>query len=64
MVGLVGTVDGHVKVLSLGVGEGGELDVELRQMGTSDFLVELLGEHAVKGNQRHDRRERAKPNTH
>lgn len=39
------TVDGDVKVLRLLIGEGGEFDVELSKVGTSDFLIELLGEH-------------------
>jgi len=45
VVGLVGTVDGNIQVAGLFLGEDGQLDVELGQMGTSDFLIELLGEH-------------------
>lgn len=45
--GLVGTVDRDVEVLGLRLGEGGELDVQLRQVGTGDLFVEFLGEHAM-----------------
>lgn len=42
---LVRTVDGNVEVLGLGLGESGQLDVELSKVSTGDFLVEFLGEH-------------------
>lgn len=42
---LVRAVDGDVEVLGLVVGQGGELDVELRKVSAGDFLVELLGQH-------------------
>lgn len=42
---LVGTIDRDVKVLGLSFSEGGELDVELSDMGTGNFLIQLLGEH-------------------
>ena len=29
----------------MGIGEGSKLDIELSQMSTSNFLVELLGQH-------------------
>lgn len=45
MLWLVGTVDGDVKVRGLLLGQSGELDVELSEMGAGDFLVELLGQH-------------------
>lgn len=43
--GLIGAVSRDVKVLALGFGEDGQLDVELLQVCASDLLVELLGEH-------------------
>ena len=43
--GLVGTVDGDVKVLGLLVSERCELDVELLEVSTCDLLIELLGKH-------------------
>lgn len=45
MVGLVGAIDGDVQVTGLGLGQGGQLDIEGGQVGTGDLLVELLGEH-------------------
>lgn len=42
---LVGTGDRDVEVVGLDLGQGGQLDVELRQVSTGDLLVELLGEH-------------------
>lgn len=45
VVGLVRTLDGQTKVVGLDLGHGGELDAELSQVGTSDLLVERLGEH-------------------
>ena len=45
MRGLVGAVDGDVKVLALSFVKDGQLDVELLQVRAGDFLVKLLGEH-------------------
>ena len=42
---LVRTIDRDIKVFGLGLGESGQLDVELGKMGTGNFLVELLGEN-------------------
>lgn len=47
MVGLVRTANGETEVVGLLCGHGGELDVELTQVGTSDLLVKSLGEHAT-----------------
>jgi len=46
VVGLVGTVLGETKVVGLLGGHGGELDAKLTEMGSSNLLVEGLGEHA------------------
>ena len=43
--GLIGAIHRDVKVLALGIGEDGQLDVELLQVCASDLLVELLGEY-------------------
>ena len=45
MRGLVRAVDGDVEVRGLLGGELSELHVELLEVGASDLLVELLGEH-------------------
>lgn len=42
---LVGSVHGETEIIGLDLGHGGELDVELGQVSTSDFLVEFLGQH-------------------
>ena len=47
MVRLVGTGNGDAEVVGLGLAEGGELDVELANVGTGDLLVESLGEDAA-----------------
>ena len=41
---LVRAIDRDIEVFGLGLGESGQLDVELGEMGTGDLLVELLGE--------------------
>ena len=41
---LVRAIDRDIEVLGLGLGESGQLHVELGKMGTGNFLVELLGE--------------------
>jgi hypothetical protein len=46
VVGLVRAVGGKAKVVGLDGGHLGQLDVELGQVGTSDLLIEGLGEHA------------------
>lgn len=45
VVRLVGTINGDTEILALSVREGGELDVELSQMGPSDLLIKFLGEN-------------------
>ena len=47
MIRLVRPVERQTQVLSLLGREGGELDVELRAMGTRYFFVERFGKHAV-----------------
>ena len=39
MRGLIRTIDGDVEVLGLGIAQCGKLDIELSQMGASDFLI-------------------------
>lgn len=51
MVGLVRAVDGETEVVGLFLGERGELDVELRAVGSRNLLVEGFGKHATR-NQR------------
>ena len=46
---LVRTADIEAEVLGLNGCKGGELDTDGSQMGTSDLLIESLGEHAVEG---------------
>lgn len=45
VVGLVGAVDCETDVFRLLVRESSELDAELSNVSTSNFLVETLGEH-------------------
>lgn len=47
VISLVGAVHGDVEVRRLSLAERRELDVEHAQVRASDFLVELLGKHAV-----------------
>jgi hypothetical protein len=47
VVGLVWALGGDVEVARLGFGEDGEFDVELGEMGTCNFLIEILGEDAL-----------------
>ena len=42
---LVGTQDRNVEVVGLGLGQSGQLDIELSKVGTGDLLIELLGKH-------------------
>ena len=45
VVGLVGAVDCQTEVFRLLLSESSELDAKLSNVGTSNFLVETLGEH-------------------
>lgn len=45
VVGLVGAVDCETDVFRLLIGESSELDAELSNVSTSNFLIETLGEH-------------------
>ena len=42
---LVGTLDRHADVVSLGLGELGQLGTKLAQVESSNLLVKVLGEH-------------------
>jgi len=47
VVRLVWSSNGETQVFSLSGGHLGQSNIELSQMGTSDFLIQRLGEHAV-----------------
>jgi hypothetical protein len=42
---LVGSGHGDIQVFGLSFGEDRQFNVELSKMGTSDLLIEFLGEH-------------------
>lgn len=45
MSSLVWPLDGNIKIRRLLRSELGQLDIELSEVGTSNFFVELLGQH-------------------
>lgn len=50
-VGLEGTLLGHVQVVGLLGGQGGQLDAELVEVQTSNLLIELRNEMNVGENE-------------
>lgn len=44
LVGLVGTLGAEAEILSLGIGQGGELDVAVVQVKARDLLIKDLGQ--------------------
>jgi len=45
MSSLVWSLDGDIKIRGLLGSQLSQLDIELSKVGTSDFLVELFGQH-------------------
>ena len=45
MIGLEGTIDGHVEITALVLRQLRQLDAEMLEMGFGNLLVKLLGKH-------------------